>query len=148
MWPKFNIIWAKLNLSELASGLLRLQYVTYWAVLGELQGSLCALLLVFRCIVALLADRSRSVFAFLQIIADSSFWASPTPTFIFFDDFNTIVRRSITLKITDQYSLFIKHNTQVPTQFVDLDDNDFKIRCQKWPEHVTMPLQDSRIVLT
>ena len=44
MWP--NIIWAKLNLSELASGLLRLQYVTYGAVLGELQGSLCALLLV------------------------------------------------------------------------------------------------------
>ena len=139
MWPKFNIIWAKLNLSELTSGLLRLQYVTYGAVLGELQGSLCALLLVLRCIVALLADRSRSIFAFLQIIADSAFWASPTPTFIFVDDFNTIVRRSITLKITDQYSLFIKHNTQVPTQFVDLDNNnnDFKIRCQKWPEHVT-----------
>ena len=137
MWPKFNIIWAKLNLSELASGLLRLQYVTYGAVLGELQGSLCALLLVLRCIVALLADRSRSIFAFLQIIADSAFWASPTPVFIFVDDFNTIVRRSITLKITDQYSLFIKHNTEVPTQFVDLDNNDFKIRCQKWPEHVT-----------
>ena len=113
MWPKFNIIWAKLNLSQLASGLLRLQYVTYGVVLGELQGSLCALLLVLRCIVALLADRSRSIFAFLQIIADSAFWASPTPTFIFVDDFNTIVRRSITLKITDQYSLFIKHNTQV-----------------------------------
>ena len=129
MWTKFNIIWAKLNLSELASGLLWLQYVTYGAVLGEL--------LVLRCIVALLADRSRSIFAFLQIIADSAFWASPTPTFIFVDDFNTIVRRSITLKITDQYSLFIKHNTQVPTQFVDLDNNDFKIRCQKWPEHVT-----------
>ena len=125
MWPKFNIIWAKLNLSELASGLLRLQYVTYGAVLGELQGSLCALLLVLRCIVALLADRSRSIFAFLQIIADSAFWASPTPTFIFVDDFNTIVRRSITLNITDHYSLFIKHNTQVPTQFVDLDNNDF-----------------------
>ena len=113
MWPKFNIIWGKLNLSQLASGLLRLQYVTYGVVLGELQGSLCALLLVLRCIVALLADRSRSIFAFLQIIADSAFWASPTPTFIFVDDFNTIVRRSITLKITDQYSLFIKHNTQV-----------------------------------
>ena len=125
MWPKFNIIWAKLNLSELASGLLRLQYITYGAVLGELQGSLCALLLVLRCIVALLADRSRSIFAFLQIIADSAFWASPTPTFIFVDDFNTIVRRSITLNITDHYSLFIKHNTQVPTQFVDLDNNDF-----------------------
>ena len=125
MWPKFNIIWAKLNLSELASGLLRLQYVTYGAVLGELQGSLCALLLVLRCIVALLADRSRSIFAFLQIIADSAFWASPTPTFIFVDDFNTIVRRSITLNITDHYSLFIKHNTQVPTHFVDLDNNDF-----------------------
>ena len=125
MWP--NIIWAKLNLSELASGLLRLQYVTYGAVLGELQGSLCALLLVLHCIVALLADRSRSIFSFLRITADSAFWASPTPTFIFVDDFNTIVRRSITLKITDQYSLFIKHNTQVPTQFVDLDNNDFKI---------------------
>ena len=125
MWPKFNNIWAKLNLSQLASGLLRLQYVTYGVVLGELQGSLCALLLVLRCIVALLADRSRSIFAFLQIIADSAFWASPTPTFIFVDDFNTIVRRSITLNITDHYSLFIKHNTQVPTQFVDLDNNDF-----------------------
>ena len=32
---------------------------------GELQGYLCALLLVLRCIVALLADRSGSIFAFL-----------------------------------------------------------------------------------
>ena len=43
MW--LNIIQAKLNLSELASGLLPLQYMTYKAALGELQGSLCVLLL-------------------------------------------------------------------------------------------------------
>ena len=55
----------------------------------ELQGSLCALLLVLCCIVALFADHSRSIFAYLQIIADSAFWASPTPMFIFVDDFNT-----------------------------------------------------------
>ena len=45
--------------------------MTYGATLGELQGSLCALLLVLRCIVALLADRSASIFAFLRITADS-----------------------------------------------------------------------------
>ena len=55
----------------MASGLLSLQYVTYGAARGELQGSLCALLLVLLCIVALLADRSGSIFAFLRIIADS-----------------------------------------------------------------------------
>ena len=33
---------------------------------GELQGSLCVLLLVLFCIVALLADRSGSIFGFLQ----------------------------------------------------------------------------------
>ena len=32
---------------------------------------ICALLLELRCIVALLADRSGSIFAFLQIITDS-----------------------------------------------------------------------------
>ena len=37
----------------------------------ELQGSLCVLLLALCCIVALLADYSRSVFAFLWIIVDS-----------------------------------------------------------------------------
>ena len=44
MW--LNIIQAKLNLSELASGLLPLQYMTYKTALAELQGSLCVLLLV------------------------------------------------------------------------------------------------------
>ena len=53
---------AKLNSSELASGLLQLQYVTNGAALGELQGSLSVLLLVLRCIVNLLADRSGSIF--------------------------------------------------------------------------------------
>ena len=56
---------------ELPSGLLPLQYVTYGVARGELQGSLCALLLVLLCIVALLADRSGSFLAFLRIIADS-----------------------------------------------------------------------------
>ena len=51
--------------SELASGLLPLQYVTYGAAHGELQGSLCALLRVLLCIVALLADHSGSISAFL-----------------------------------------------------------------------------------
>ena len=69
MW--LNIIYAKLNSSELASGLLPLQYVTYGAARGELQGSLCTLLLVLLCIVALLTDRSGSIFAYLRIIADS-----------------------------------------------------------------------------
>ena len=69
MW--LNIILAKFNSSELASSLLPLQYVTYGAARGELQGSLCALLLVLLCIVALLADRSGSFLAFLRIIADS-----------------------------------------------------------------------------
>ena len=45
--------------------------MTYGVALKELQGSLCALLLVLRCIVALLADHSASIFAFLRIIADS-----------------------------------------------------------------------------
>ena len=66
MW--LNII---INSSELASGLLPLQYVTYGAARGELQGSLCTLLLVLLCIVALLTDRSGSIFAYLRIIADS-----------------------------------------------------------------------------
>ena len=69
MW--LNFIEAKLNSSELGSGLLPLQYVTYGAALRELQGSLCVLLLALGYIVALLADHSRPVFAFLQIIADS-----------------------------------------------------------------------------
>ena len=69
MW--LNFIEAKLNSSELASGLLLLQYVTYGAALRELQSSLCVLLLALGYIVALLADHSRPVFAFLQIIADS-----------------------------------------------------------------------------
>ena len=55
----------------MASGLLPLQYVTYRSALGELQGFLCALLLVLPCIVNLLADRSGSIFAFLRIIVDS-----------------------------------------------------------------------------
>ena len=54
MW--INIIKTKLNSSKLASGLLPLQYVTYRAALRELQGSLCAFLLVLCGIVALLAD--------------------------------------------------------------------------------------------
>ena len=66
-------------------------YVTNRVTLGELQGSLCALLLVLRCIVALLADHSGLIFAFLQISADSALCASPNPTFIFVDDFNTTV---------------------------------------------------------
>ena len=53
-----NIIWKKLNSSELASGLCLLQYVTFGAALAELQAFLCALLLVLRCILALLADGS------------------------------------------------------------------------------------------
>ena len=69
MW--LNIIKAKLNSSELASGLLPLQYVAYEAARGDLQGCLCTLLLVLLCIVALLADRSGSIFAFLRISADS-----------------------------------------------------------------------------
>jgi len=69
MW--LNIIQAKLNASKLASGLLPLQYMNHGVTLGELQGSLCALLLVLRCIVALLADHSGSIFTFLRIIADS-----------------------------------------------------------------------------
>ena len=56
---------------ELASGLSPLQYMTYRAALRELQGSLCVILLVLHCTVALLADRSASIFAVLQIIADS-----------------------------------------------------------------------------
>ena len=66
MW--LNFIEAKLNSSELASGLLQLQYVTYGATLGELQGSLSVLLLALGYIEALLADHSRPDFAFLQII--------------------------------------------------------------------------------
>ena len=59
------------NSSELASDLLPLQYVTYGVARGESQGSLCTLLLVLLCIVALLTDRSGSIFAYLRIIADS-----------------------------------------------------------------------------
>ena len=69
MW--LNIIYAKLNLSELASSFCPLQYLTYRAALWELQDSLCALLQVLGCIVALLADRSGSIFTFLWIIVDS-----------------------------------------------------------------------------
>ena len=57
-----------------------------------IAGLLKCSLLVLHCIVALLADRSGSIiFVFLQIIAASAFWASPTPKFIFVDYFNTIV---------------------------------------------------------
>ena len=55
----------------MGSCLCLFQYVTYGAALGELQGSLCARLLVLRCIVALLGDRSGSIFASLRIIVDS-----------------------------------------------------------------------------
>ena len=68
---RLNFIEAKLNSSELASGLLPLQYVTYGVALGELQGSLCVLLLALGYIIALLVDHSRPDFAFLQIIVDS-----------------------------------------------------------------------------
>ena len=60
-----NIIWEKLNSSELASGLCLLRYVTFGAALAELQAFLCALLLVLRCILALLADGSGSIFCLL-----------------------------------------------------------------------------------
>lgn len=43
MW--LNISQAKLNLIELASGLLPHQAITYKVALGELQGSSCVLLL-------------------------------------------------------------------------------------------------------
>ena len=69
MW--LNFISAKLNSSELASSLLQLHYVTYGAALGELQGSLCVLLLALGYLVALLADHSRPDFAFLRIIVNS-----------------------------------------------------------------------------
>ena len=45
--------------------------MTYGAARGQLQGSLCTLLLVLLCIVALLTDLSGSIFAYLRIIADS-----------------------------------------------------------------------------
>ena len=45
--------------------------MTYGATRGELQGSLYTLLLVLLRIVALLTDRSGSMFAYLRIIADS-----------------------------------------------------------------------------
>ena len=45
--------------------------MTYGAALGELQGSLCVLLLALGYIVALLADHSRPDFAFLRIIVNS-----------------------------------------------------------------------------
>ena len=62
---KMNVIYSSsLNL-QLGTDLEK------FAALGELQGSLCARLLVLRCIVALLADRSGSIFAFLRIIVDS-----------------------------------------------------------------------------
>ena len=53
-----------------------------WGALGELQGSLCALLLVLCCIVALLADHSGSIFAFLRITADSCSLSSLPSGFI------------------------------------------------------------------
>ena len=61
----------KLNSSDSASGLLLLQYVIYGVALKELQGSLCGLLLVLRCILALVADCGGSMFAFLRVSADS-----------------------------------------------------------------------------
>ena len=61
----------------MASSLSPLQYVTYRAAHRELQGSLCVILLVLHCTVALLADRSASIFAFLQIIADSCSLSPP-----------------------------------------------------------------------
>ena len=45
--------------------------MTYGAALGELQGSLCVLLLALGYIVALLADHSRPDFTFLRIIVNS-----------------------------------------------------------------------------
>ena len=45
--------------------------MTYGAALGELQGSLCVLLLALGYIVALLADHSQPDFAFLRIIVNS-----------------------------------------------------------------------------
>ena len=45
--------------------------MTYGAALGELQGSLCVLLLALGYNVALLADHSRPDFTFLRIIVDS-----------------------------------------------------------------------------
>ena len=52
-------------------GKVKLERVGHGAARGDLQGSLCALLLELLCIVALLADRSGSFLAFLRIIADS-----------------------------------------------------------------------------
>ena len=46
--------------------------MTHGAAHGELQGSLCTLLLVLLCIVALLTARSGSIFAYLRIIVGSS----------------------------------------------------------------------------
>ena len=60
MW--LNIIQAKLNSSELASGL---------RPLGNWRALCVPLLLVLLCTVALLTDRSGSIFAYLRIIADS-----------------------------------------------------------------------------
>ena len=45
--------------------------MTYGAALGELQGSLCVLLLALGYIVALLADHSQPDFALLRIIVNS-----------------------------------------------------------------------------
>ena len=55
----------KVKLKRVGQQSCPLQYVTYGAAIRELQGSLCTLLLVLCCIVALLADRSGSIFAFL-----------------------------------------------------------------------------------
>ena len=55
----------KVKLKRVGQQSCPLQYVTYGTAIRELQGSLCTLLLVLRCIVALLADRSGSIFAFL-----------------------------------------------------------------------------------
>ena len=69
-----NIIWEKLNSSELASGLCLFQYVTFGAALAELQAFLCALLLVLRCILALLADGSGSIFCLLANHSVPAYW--------------------------------------------------------------------------
>ena len=69
---------------------------------GELQGPLCALLLVLRYIVALLADQSRSIFAFLRIIADSCSLSSlPAGWFYFM----TILERCLPYRESTKRSL-------------------------------------------
>ena len=71
-------------------GKVKLKWVGQWSSptpVCDLRGSpqgiagllLCVLLLALHCIVALLADRSRSVFVFLRIIADSCWLPSSLP---------------------------------------------------------------------